>query len=198
MSLYGADRKANDIIKKVRKKYDGLSTFYAEFTQTFHWKLADNIHQSQGKIWLRGKDKFRIETDDQTVVSNGKTVWTYSKFNNQVIIDNIKGSSEEVRLPKDIFFNYAEQYQAKYIRKETFESQDCYVLELHAKTEDIFITEMKVWISTKMNIPIKIEQVDLNKNVNTYVLKKIELNKSLDKNFFEYKIPEAVEVIDMR
>jgi len=196
--LFASDEKANEIIKKVKKKYDDIKTFNAEFTQTFHWKLADNVHQQKGKIWLKGKEKFKIETEDQTIVANGKTIWTFSRFNNQVIIDKLEKSGEEIRLPKDIFFKYSEQYKPSYSGTEKIFDQDCHVLELQAKTEDIFIKYMKLWISTNMLLPLKIEQVDLNKNVNTYILENIQLNKPIDDAFFVYKIPESVEIIDMR
>jgi chaperone LolA len=197
-SLFAADNKAEEIIKKVKNEYDDLKTFYADFTQTSYWKLADNVHEQKGKIWLKGKDKFKIETDDQTVVSDGKTIWTYSKFNNQVIIDKVEKSGEEIRLPKDIFFKYSEDYNPIYIKDEKIDNQDCSVLELKAKTEDIFIKYMKIWINRKISIPVKIEQTDINNNSNNYLISNIEINKAIDDNFFVYKVPESVEIIDMR
>ncbi|UCE05631.1 MAG: outer membrane lipoprotein chaperone LolA [bacterium] len=196
--LFAVDNKASEIIKKVKDKYDEFTTFNAEFIQTFHWKLADNVHEQKGKIWLKGNEKFRIETEDQTIVSDGKTIWTYSQFNNQVIIDNLDKSNEDVRLPKDIFFKYSEQYRPVYLQDDKIDNQDCHVLELRAKTEDVFIKYMKIWINTKILVPIKIEQVDLNNNTNTYILKNIQINKSMGNNFFVYKVPDSVEIIDMR
>ena len=197
-SLFAADNKAEEIIKKVKDEYDDLKTFYADFTQTSYWKLADNVHEQKGKIWLKGKDKFKIETDDQTVVSDGKTIWTYSKFNNQVIIDKVEKSGEEIRLPKDIFFKYSEDYNPIYIKDEKIDNQDCSVLELKAKTEDIFIKYMKIWINKKISIPVKIEQIDINNNSNSYLITNVEINKAIDDSFFVYKVPESVEIIDMR
>jgi len=196
--LFASDDKASEIIKKVKNKYDEIKTFNAEFTQTFHWKLADNVHEQKGKICLKGKEKFRIETEDQTIVSDGKTIWTYSQFNNQVIIDNLEKSGEDIRLPKDLFFKYSEQYRPTYLQDDKIDNQDCYVIELQAKTEDIFIKYMKIWITMKMVIPIKIEQVDLNNNTNTYILQNVEINNEISDNFFVYKIPDSVEIIDMR
>lgn len=198
VSLFASDKKADEIIKKVKDKYDDLKTFYAEFTQTSYWKLADNVHEQNGKIWLKDKDKFRIETQDQTVVSDGKTIWTYSQFNNQVIIDEVKKSGEEIRLPKDIFFKYSEDYNPIYMQDEKIDNQDCYILELRAKTEDIFIKYMKMWINIKMSVPIKIEQVDINNNANTYLLKNIQINETINDNLFIYKVIDSVEIIDMR
>ncbi len=198
LSLCALDNKADEIIGKVKAKYDDLKTFYAEFDQTSYWKLADNLQEQHGKIWLKDKDKFRIETPDQTVASDGKAIWTFSQFNNQVIIDNVDKSGEEIRLPKDMFFKYSEDYLPVYLKDEKLDEQDCFVLELRAKTEDIFIKYMKIWVNAKMIVPVKIEQVDLNSNSNTYLLMNVEINKAIDNDFFTYKVPDSVEVIDMR
>lgn len=198
LALVAIDKKADEIIKKVKKKYDEIKTFQAEFVQTSYWKLADNVHEQRGKIWLKGKDMFKIQTEDQTVVSDGKTIWTYSQFNNQVIIDHIATAGEDIRLPKDIFFKYSEDYHPQYRQDEKINNQDCSVLELQAKTEDIFIKYMKIWISLKIFIPIKIEQVDINGNSNTYLLNNIQVNVTLNDDVFTYQPPDSVEIIDMR
>ncbi len=198
LSLFASDKKADEIIKKVKDKYDDLKTFHAEFTQNSYWKLADNVHEQKGKIWLKGNDKFKIETEDQIVVSDGKTIWTHSQFNNQVIIDNVEKSGEDVRLPKDIFFKYSEDYTPIFIQDKKIDNHDCRVVELRAKTEDIFIKYMKIWINLKLSVPIKIEQVDINGNSNTYFLKNIQLNDTINDDLFIYKVPDSVEIIDMR
>lgn len=198
MLLLASDDKANEIIKKVKETYENLKTFSAEFTQTTHWKLADNVHVQKGTIWLKGKEKFKIEMEDQAITSDGKIICTFSQFNNQVIIEKVSKTGAEVTLPKNIFLNYSEQYHAKYLQNDKIDNQDCYLLELQSKTEDVFIKYMKIWINRKLMVPIKIEQVDLNNNTNIYVLQNTTINKPIADDFFNFKIPESVEIIDMR
>ncbi|MCD4664383.1 MAG: outer membrane lipoprotein-sorting protein, partial [Bacteroidales bacterium] len=150
-----------------------------------------------GVIWLEGKEKFKIQTEDQLIITNGKAIWTYSKANNQVIVDKVK-NAEDINLPRDILLNFSDQYKAHYIKEEKVDNQDCHVLGFTAKTDDKFINQMKIWIDSKKTLVIKIEQIDLNENVNTYLLSNIEFDLSLPAKFFSYKIPESVEVIDMR
>ncbi|MDZ7330425.1 MAG: outer membrane lipoprotein chaperone LolA [candidate division KSB1 bacterium] len=192
------DPRAVEIINKVKAKYDALTSFQADFEQTSYWKLADNVQQQKGRLWLKGKDKFRIETQDQIIVSDGKTVWTHSLYNNQVIIDRIENSSDEIRLPKDLFLKYSENYSPRFVANEIIDQQDCAVVELKAKSDDIFIKTMKIWINTKISVPIKIEQTDINDNLNTYRLLNVDLNKPLLDKLFHYAIPDSVEIIDMR
>ncbi len=197
-NTFAQDAKATELINKVKAKYDALTSFQAEFEQTSHWRLVDNVQQQKGRIWLKDKDKFRIETQDQIIVCNGKIVWTHSLYNNQVIIDKIENSADEIRLPKDLFLKYSENYSPRLIGNEVIDQQDCAVLELKAKSDDIFIKFMKIWINTKLSVPIKIEQVDINENTNSYRLLNVELGKPLADKLFNYEIPNSVEIIDMR
>jgi outer membrane lipoprotein carrier protein len=191
------DEKSEEIIQKFKSKYDKLKTLQADFTQVAYWKLADNTHEQKGSIWLKGKEKFKILTPDQAIMANGTTLWTFSEFNKQVIIESMT-RSKDVSLPRDLFLKYSEQYQSKYLGEEVIDNANCYVIDLTGKTEDLFIKSIKIWINMKLWVPAKIEQQDLNNNKNTYILTNIQLDEPIADTFFDYAPPESVEVIDMR
>ncbi|HDP98313.1 MAG TPA: outer membrane lipoprotein carrier protein LolA [bacterium] len=191
------DSKANSIIKNVLRKYDQSKNIKSDYKQVFYWKLTDNIAEQQGVIWLQGKEKFRIETENQTIVSDGKTLWTYSRATGQVIVDNVQ-NSEDINLPKDILLNFSDEYRASYISDELIDKDKCHLIELRPSSGDQFIKLIKIWIHIKDMIVIKIEQTDLNDNTNTYWLSNIEFNLPLKDSFFKYVVPDSVEVIDMR
>jgi len=192
-----ADDKSKSIIKDVLKKYEESKNIKVDFLQTFNWKLTDNISEQKGTIWLEGKEKFKILTEDQTIVSDGKTVWTYSKINKQVIIDRVD-NSEDINLPRDILLNFSDQYESIYVKNEKIDNKDCFFIELSSKEDDLFIKQMKLWIEIKTMILLKIEQIDINDNVNTYLLSNFKTNVPINASFFKYEIPDTLEVIDMR
>jgi len=195
--LFAGDQKAEEIIAEAKQKYDRLKSLKAQFTQEFQWKLAENVHHQQGTIWLKGKDKFKIETQDQVVVSDGVTVWTYSVANKQVIIDTIDKSAD-ITLPKDLLLSYSKSYIPKYLSIEKIGNADCHVVELTSDVEDLFIRYMKIWINTETFIPAKIQQTDLNENINTYLLSGIEIDIPMSDDLFQHQSQSDVEVIDMR
>ena len=51
-----------EIVKKVRKRYEKLKRFSADFEQTFEWKLAEETHRFKGKLYLKKPNRFRLET----------------------------------------------------------------------------------------------------------------------------------------
>jgi len=188
---------AAEIIKNVKHKYEEIESFSADFKQVFKWKLAAETQEHQGKIILQGADKFRIETSDQLIISDGTTIWTYSKINNQVIIDAI-GKANDVILPREIFLKFSKEYNEKLQGEERITNSDCYIVHLIAKNEDIFIKEMKIWIDKKAWLTLKIEHIDINNNLTVYSLDNIITNKKIAAEEFVYKIPPGIEVIDMR
>jgi len=188
---------APEIVNKVKETYESTKNFSADFKQQFKWKLAGETQENVGKILLKDNDKFRIETEDQVIVSDGATLWTFSKMNNQVIIDNLS-NADEVVLPREIFLRFSKKYKPLLLGKETLNNTECYVIQLIAESEDVFIKEMKLWIDKTNWLTQKIEQVDINKNITIYSLTNINTDLQIEDKAFDYKIPPNVEIIDMR
>ena len=190
-------KRAKEIIKKVQKKYKELQSLKADFEQEFIWQLAGETQTVKGLLYLSGGNHYRIETDTQTIVSNGTTVWIYSEADNQVIIDSMDKSGENP-LPKDLLFQYSEEYKPEFAGEEKFNGEKTYVLNLLPKDEDAFITSMKIWVDASSWLTIKVEQVDINENVNTYIIGNIKENLQLEDSLFNFEIPEDCEVVDLR
>ena len=72
------------------------------------------------------------------------------------------------------------------------------MLKLLPKDEDAFITSMKIWVDASSWLTIKVEQVDINDNINTYIIGNIKENLQLDDTLFNFEIPPDSEVVDLR
>lgn len=190
-------KRAKEIIRKVQKKYQELQSLKADFEQEFIWQLAGETQTIKGLLYLRAGNHYRIETDTQTIVTNGTTVWIYSEPDNQVIIDSID-KSEENSLPKDLLFHYSEEYEPELAGEQKFNGEKTYVLNLLPKDEDAFIMSMKIWVDASSWLTVKVEQVDINDNINTYIIGNIKENLQLEDSLFNFEIPPDSEVVDLR
>lgn len=197
--LYSASdtKKAESIMKQVQKKYQRIKSLQADFEQSFKWELAGETQEVKGVIYLQEGNHYRIETDTQLIVTDGKTLWTYSQPDQQVIIDLLNHSAENP-LPKDILFQYSEEYKPVAMHDETLNHQKTYMIELTPKDKDTFITSMNIWIEKDNLFTVKVEQTDINGNVNSYLIRDIKENPVLDAGLFSFKIPQNTEVIDLR
>ncbi len=188
---------AKDIIKKVNQKYKMLKTLQADFQQTFKWELAGETQTIEGSIYLMESSHYRIETATQAIVTDGATVWTYSKQAEQVIIDRL-GNSDESQLPKNLLFKYSKDYKPSLLREEKLDGRKIYVLELIPKDEEAFIKSMTIWVDADKWFTRKIEQVDINDNLNTYILSNIREDVELTPDVFQFEIPKEAEIVDLR
>jgi len=190
-------QNAKDIIKNVKKKYEQLQTLKADFEQEYVWELAGETQKLKGTLYLQTGNHYRIETESQVIVTNGKTVWTYAEENNQVIIDDLK-TSEENPLPKDLLFKYSEEYTPHLVGEEKLDGKAVYALNLIPKDKDAFVKSMKIWVDPTLWLTVKIEQKDINDNLNTYWVRNIQENIKIEADVFNFRIPAGAEVVDLR
>ena len=195
--VFSAGPSPKKILQDVEKTLTEAGTFQADFVQDFLWKMTGEKQSLSGKISLMGEDRFFVETEDQIIISDGKTLWMYNKIANRVLIDKLI-NSDETLLPRQILLKHTDDYIGLVQREEKVEGEWCYLLHLTAHTEDTFIPIVKVWVQKNKWVPARIEQIDINDNITTYHLNNIVTGLPLDKKIFTFTMPEGAEVIDMR
>lgn len=197
LNVATAATSAKDVVKNVQKKYQQLKSLQADFKQEFKWELAGETQMVTGKIYLMDGDKYRIETELQEIITDGSTVWTFSKNSSQVIIDKLDKSNENP-LPRDLFFKYSEEYEPVYVGEESIDGNKTHVLNLVPKDEEALIKSMKIWVDGDSWLTRKIEQTDINDNVNTYTVSNIRDNIDLKPSLFKFQVKDDFEVVDLR
>jgi len=195
--MLAKDPTADEIIRNVQKKFDKVPLVFAEFIQTFHWSVAEQTQEFKGQIYIGKNNDFRIQTPEQLIISDGKSVWTADKVNQQVIIDYLD-NSQDVFLPRQLFARYKKEYKTSLAGVEKIQEKECYHLVLIPKNKDEFIQKLEVWIDKDEWITKKISYLDANDNVTSYLIKDLQLLKKSDPKLFEYKPEPGLEVIDMR
>ncbi len=191
------DPSAEQIIKNVQKKLGDVQVIEADFSQTFYWSLAEEEEQNSGKIYIGKKDAFRIETPHQLIVSDGKSVWTLSTLEKQVIIDYLD-PTEGNYLPHHLFVNYHKDYDVELIGLEVIENKQCYHITLKSQTQDVFIQKLDVWVDKKEWLTRKLTYLDANENSTTYIINKITLLTKSNNDLFRFTPDDSFEVVDLR
>ncbi|MCC7429231.1 outer membrane lipoprotein carrier protein LolA [bacterium] len=192
-----AGMSAKDIVKKVQKKYEkDVTDLQANFSQKIIWKLSGYTQEGKGKMLVKG-NKFRFETENQTVSCDGQSLWTYNVASKQVLVDKAN-QSKGVLLPQELLFKFPDNYTLFLLGEEMQNTKKLHLLKLVAKSQSENLQEIKVWVEDKEWLTQKIEYVDLNENVTTYVLSEIKINSKLADTVFVLEAPKGVEVIDLR
>ena len=197
MPLFGAAISSQEIIQKVEQKLSEQKTVVAKFEEQYIWKLTGETQTIKGEFTLKGESQFRITTDDQLIVSDGKTLWTYSKPAGRVLIDKVE-NAENDWLPQKLFLKTQKEYRNRLSGEEIVQDRKCYVIEFDAEKKDLYITGMKVWVDEEFWIPQKIEQTDISRNRTIYKLSEVRTGSPIEDSIFEFKVPEGAEIIDLR
>jgi outer membrane lipoprotein carrier protein len=100
-----SDPAATAILEKVRQKYEAYKTLEADFTLIL--EIPERSKETQKGKMIQEGEKYRLELEAQTVVSDGITIWFHLKNNDEVQINCVEEEEDEsVMSPKDLFRVY--------------------------------------------------------------------------------------------
>ncbi len=187
-----------DIIENVQETYDEITDLSASFEKVETFKLTGTENKTIGKLYIKNGTKYRFESEDQTIVTDGKSVWTYNGLTNQLIIDRLRKNSGAL-LPRDMLYKYPREYYSTLLRTEKKSGKDVYVIKLDPQ-EGVhgFVKSMKIWVEDDSWLVHKIETTDLNGNASLFLISKINTRKKLPEDLFLYKAAKGMKVVDMR
>ena len=189
---------AEGIIKKVQKKYDHIKNFKATFDKVETFQLTGTKSTTAGTLYVKDGKKYRFETEDQLIISDGNTVWTYNRINNQVLIDKVRKNSGAL-LPRDILFKYPKTHYATLIAQKKMDGKKVYIVKLDPK-EDVhgYFDSIKIWVTDDDWQIVKIEITDLNGNKSVFNLSHIDTKTNLSDSLFHFTPTPQMNVVDMR
>ena len=186
-----------ETLSNVRKKYESIRDAELRFTERTRFPESSLEQRTRGTLYLKKEHKYRIETDDQTVVTDGETVWSYSPANRQVLIDRFKLTDRSFS-PERILGGATDEYAAAVTGREKAGNAECIVLKLTPRGEGSLVSSMRLWVDPSDWLVRMAEMTDVNGKVTTYTVSDIKLNPGLSDSRFVMQIPEGAEVVDMR
>lgn len=142
------DKNALDLVRKLELKYNTYNSIEAAFSITIEIPEEDAILQ-EGKLIQKGKMYF-METEAQTIYSDGESMWLHLKEDNEVQINDVEEDEASVMnlSPKGILAMFDENsYEYAITNKEGHIHQ----IEFKPLDEDSEFSKLRVSINTKTN-----------------------------------------------
>ncbi|MBD3218474.1 MAG: hypothetical protein GF310_09380 [candidate division Zixibacteria bacterium] len=186
--------KEDDVLKKIDNRLEEIETLQVEFEQEVSSGVFATVDKTSGKIVLSNNDKFRIETEDQTIVSDSILIWVYSVENKQVKIDSVHKVDDLVR-PSEYVFTFKEGYEADLLADNECDFGECFKILLTALDKDNFIKEMYLFIDPENFLTKRAEYKDINGNLVTIRFKDYKIDRKIPPEIFKFKTPKGVEEI---
>jgi chaperone LolA len=189
---------AADITRHMRQKLEKVNALSADFSIIARLAPMEQVRELSGRLLLMKKqNKVRLEQSDQTVVSDGKSVWTYIPANKQIIVTPMEQATVGMR-PDEFLFYYTERYTHTLIGQETVDGVPLYALKLTANDALAPLPEIHLWVDGRQWLTRKVVYRDEAGSETTIWFSNIRLNPALSSDAFTMAIPEGVEVVDLR
>ena len=190
---FGQDDKANDILKQLSENTRSYETMDVDFDFNFV-NLSQDINEAQkGNIKIH-KNKFRLNLNQQLIISDDSTQWIFLKESNELQIMEYD-SEDDMLSPNKLFTIYENGYKSNYV--ETTESNHII---------DLFPIESNEFKNIQIQVDInkiqlkKIILFDKNGGSFSYVITRFETNNDLASKLFKFNVEDYndVEIIDLR
>ena len=186
-----------EITDHLQKKYESIQDATARFTQHVKFGFSQIEQNFSGTLRMKKPNKYRIETEYQTLVTDGATVWSFSPANKQVLVDRYKETPDSFT-PEQFLLNLPSNYFATLVPSEKSTEQSVVVLKLVPKDDQSFVKSMKVWVDEGSWMVRKVEMIDVNDTEKTYTVQDLKINSNLKENTFAFTPPPGTEVVDLR
>ena len=185
------------VTEQLNHRYEMIDDAVVHFEQ--HVKFGySNIDQNfSGTLKMKKIKHYRIESELQTIVTDGTTVWVYSTANNQVIVDNYKENSNSIS-PEQFMLNLPANYYISLLGYENQSAGNIVLLKLIPKDDRSFVKSVKISVEENSWMLRKIVILDINDTETTYTVKDIKLNTNIKEKTFTFETPIGAEVVDLR
>ena len=196
-----SDPEAKKVLDKARKKYEAYKTVEAVFALTI--ELPGQPKEVQKGTIAQDGNKFRLEMDQQTIVSDGKTTWVYLKKNNEVQINDFDPNDTENGFftPRDLLKRYEKGDFLYAVTDKTTENNVVYTqIEFKPKDRNSEYAKLRLSVDEKANAIQSIKAFNKDGSRYTFQITKLTPNKTFANGHFNFdksKYP-GVKVEDLR
>ena len=190
---FAQDEKADKILEDLSVKTKSYNYMDVDFDFNF-LNTTQGIDENQkGNIKIN-ENKFRLDLNQQLIISNDSIQWIYLKESNELQIMEYD-SEDDMLSPNKLFTIYENGYKSQYV--ELFENQhiiDLFPVERNEfKNIRIYIDQDKIQLK-------KIILYDKNGGSFTYSITKFLTDAKIDDKSFLFNKDEypELEIIDLR
>jgi len=202
------DAQATAILKQMSLKYRALNPIKADFTLTVDNPQAGAKQTQTGTLIANSKTgKFKVtlmatgsKTDEeQEIISDGKTQWTYLKKDKEVQVNNAGKEDDEMN-PAKLFTFYEHGYKYVYNGDQRVDGKLCQVIDLSPEEAGKPFFKIRLMIDKVKKEIYSATLFDNGGGHFTYTINSLSPKTPAPESTFTFdkKDHPGVEVVDLR
>ena len=188
------DPKAVALLDEVSAKAKAYKSIKVDFSYTMVNQKAKINEEKSGNLLVSG-DRYKMTAAGQTVICNGKTIWTYIAASNEVQVNALE-NKDEALTPSKLLTSYNSNFKSKLIKSSDVTVESVELIPTTAKN----FTKAILGIDKAKKQVKSFTLFDKSGNTFTYKIKNYITDTPVSEADFTFdarKFP-GVEVIDMR
>ena len=196
--LAQTDAKAKSVLDAATKKVNSLKSLKANFSLSLAGANSSVKDTKKGTFYMKGP-KYFVTLDGQEIICDNKTVWTFNKEVNEVMVNNYN-PNEQTLSPAKLFTNfYDKEYKYKYAGTRKINGKNCDIVELTPTGSNKQFSKIELAVD-KSNTIVGGNVWEKNGNQYKYEISNFTPNVSVSDAMFTFdaKKHPGVEVVDLR
>ena len=194
---YAQDEKSNEILQQLSINTQAYKNIDVDFNFKFENVTQEISENQKGNIKINA-NKFRLELNQQIIISDDTTQWIYLKESNELQIMEYD-SLDDMISPNKLFTIYEEGYKNSYVQLKNESDLTLHIIDLFP-TESNAFQKIQLQINSEKIQLHNIILFDKNGGSFTYLITKFSTDANLDDNLFKFNPAEypEIEIIDLR
>jgi outer membrane lipoprotein-sorting protein len=181
---------ATAVAQRLQAQYRTIRTLQAQFTQT------TGEQRLSGTLSVRG-EAFRLDLGNQVLVTDGTTLWSYSRDDAQVIVQDYDPAQVGFSVGQ-IFTGYLDVFRVTGATRARIGGIRHDVLSLRPRASGSTVRDATLYVRSTDAIPTRVRVRDTNGGTLAFDLSNVRLNPSLPATTFRFTAPRGTEVVDLR
>lgn len=110
------DPNAQKILKQAAQKINGSAVSFTVTMKNLDASKKETARTTAKVLYHKGK--YRVTMNEQTIYSDGKSIWHWNKEVNELTIDKVS-ATDDLTNPLSLLNGYEKNFKAKFIRTES-------------------------------------------------------------------------------
>ena len=197
INSYAQDEKSNEILQQLSTNTKAYKNIDVDFDFKFENTTQGISENQKGNIKINS-NKFRLELNQQIIISDDTTQWIYLKESNELQIMEYD-SLDDMISPNKLFTIYEEGYKNSYVELKNESDITLHIIDLFPIESNAF-QKIQLQINSEKIQLHNIILFDKNGGSFTYLITTFSVDNNLDDNLFKFNSEEypEIEIIDLR